>query len=248
MRALNLILLFLVIATPAYAADIAVALADDRVEVDANFAGAELTLFGAVTGADGKADDYDIIAVINGPTGDFNVRPLEQRGIIWLPGAPTTIENAPRFYATSATRRISDIAPLPDQAKYELGVDNIGAIDLYADTDAAHPFHAAFVDALETQGRYQDSIGGVSFLKGALFTIQAALPANTPVGEYTVDVYLYRDGVMINRDSAALRVNKVGLERRIYDLAHQRPVLYGLLCVAVSLLAGWIAGLAFRKS
>ena len=248
MRLILFIAALMAFGATARAAEIAIALTDDRVEVDANFAGADVTLFGAVTGVDDNADAFDIIAVVSGPKGDFHVRPLEQRGIIWLPGKPATIEQAPRFYLSSATRPINDIAPLPDQAQFELGVANIAAIDLYADGDAEHPFYAAFLDNQEERGAYQDRVDGVAFLKGTLFTIKAALPANTPVGDYDVAVFLYRDGVQISRDATALRVNKVGLERRIYDLAHGRPVLYGLLCVAVSLLAGWIAGLAFRKS
>ena len=232
----------------AQSAEIAVALTDDRVEVDADFSGAAVTMFGAVTGAENPADTFNIIAVVTGPPGDFHVRPLEKRGIIWLPGKAEIIEAAPRFYVSHATQPIRDIAPLHDQANFELGADNIRALDLYADGDAVHPFNAAFLDALESAGQYSDKVGGVSFVKGALFTINIALPANTPVGEYAVAVYLYRDGILISQDTAALRVNKVGLERRIFDLAHRRPVLYGLLCVAVSLLAGWIAGLAFRKS
>lgn len=248
MKSLIILCVLAVSCAQASAAEIAIALIDDRVEVDANFAGADVTLFGAVTGVEENADAYDIVATIAGPRGDFLVRPLEQRGIIWLPGEPHRIENAPRFFLSSATRPIKDVAPLPDQAMFELDVDNIAAIDLYADGKSEHPFNAALLDALEGAGQYADDIGGVAFLKGALFTINAALPANTPVGEYAVNVYLYRDGVLLGRDATALQVNKVGLERRIYDLAHGRPVLYGLLCVAVSLLAGWIAGLAFRKS
>ena len=248
MRTLLLSLTALFASTTAHSADIAVALTDDRIEVDADFSGAAVTLFGAVTGAEDPADAFNIIAVVTGPPGDFHVRPLEKRGLIWLPGKPEIIEGAPRFYASKATRPIRDIAPLPDQAKFELGAENIRAVDLYADADAAHPFHAAFLDALETNGQYSDRVGGVSFVKGALFTVDLALPADTPVGDYAVAVYLYQDGALISHDTAALRVNKVGLERRIFDFAHGRPVLYGLLCVAVSLLAGWIAGLAFRKS
>ena len=248
MRTLLPFVVAIFISVHAQAADIAVALTDDRVEVDADFSGAAVTLFGAVTGADEPVDAFNVIAVVTGPPGDFAVRPLEKRGIIWLPGKPAVIKNAPRFYLSNATRSIRDIAPLPDQAKFELGANNIRAVDLFADAEAAHPFHAAFLDALQTRGQYSDRIGGVSFLKGALFTINIPLPADTPVGDYQVAVYLYRDGVLIDQDTAALRVNKVGLERRIFDLAHGRPVLYGLLCVAVSLLAGWIAGLAFRKS
>ncbi len=248
MRGLLALFATLFVFSTADGADIAVALTDDRIEVDADFSGAAVTMFGAVTGAENPADAFNIIAVVTGPPGNFHVRPLEKRGLIWLPGKPEIIEGAPRFYASNATQPIRDIAPLPDQAKFQLGADNIHAIDLYADADAEHPFHAAFLDALELNGQYSDQVGGVSFIKGALFTINLALPADTPVGDYSVAVYLYRDGVLIDNDTAALRVNKVGLERRIFDLAHGRPVLYGLLCVAVSLLAGWIAGLAFRKS
>ena len=74
-----------------------------------------------------------------------------------------------------------------------------------------------------------------------------ALPPTTPVGDYRVDVYLFRDGELLSRDSAQLAVNKVGLERRIYELAQTRPIAYGITCVAVSLIAGWLAAAAFRK-
>ncbi len=232
----------------AHADAIAIALTDDLIEVDADFSGADLTLFGAVSGVDDPASAFDIIAVITGPNGAYNVRPLEQRGIIWMPGDAFRLDNVPRFYAASSTRSITDIAPLPDQAKFQLGIENIAAVDLRASEGSGYPYRAALLETLEFQGQYREALGEVSFVKGPLFTIKTALPPKTPVGEYAVSVYLYQAGVLIGRDSAELRVNRVGLERRIYELAHTRPILYGLLCVAVSLLAGWIAGVAFRKS
>jgi uncharacterized protein (TIGR02186 family) len=243
-------LLFVFVLAPrlANAGDIAIALTDDRVEIDADFSGAKLTLFGAVESVDAATDTLDLIAVITGPDGDYEVRALEQRGLIWMPGDPHLIENAPRFYASSSTRPVADIAPLPDQARYQLGIDKIAAVDLLADEDAAHPYNAALLETLELEGQYRETVGEISFIKGPLFTINAELPPNTPVGDYAVSVFLYQSGVLIAQDNADLRVNRVGLERRIYDLAHTRPILYGLLCVAVSLLAGWIAGVAFRKS
>ncbi len=237
---------------PANAANIAIALTDDRVEVDTSFAGARLTLFGAVSGVKTPVEDVDIISVIRGPETQFEIRQFEKKNLIWTPGKARIIENAPGLYITTATRPITDIAPLPDQAAYHLGADFLEISATTPDQETpggarGDVFANAFLNEIEDAGLYHDRVGGIEFKKGALFAINVNLPANTPVGDYTVGVFLYQDGVLLGRDSAELVVNKVGIERRIYDLAHGQPVSYGILCVVLSLFAGWIAALAFRK-
>ncbi|MHA7871099.1 MAG: TIGR02186 family protein [Hyphococcus sp.] len=251
-------------AAPASAADIAIALTDDFIRVDTGFAGARLVLFGAVSGLDNPGENVDIISVVRGPDTRYEIRQLEKRNLIWMPGRSHVIEGAPGLYLTTATKPVADIAPLPDQAAYGLGADylDIAALNEVinaageqaggpesARMDAAEKtlFEKAFLNEIEDQGLYRDVVGGVEFKKGGLFTIDVNLPANTPVGDYEISVFLYRNGVLLGRDSAMLAVNKVGVERRIYELAHGRPVSYGVACVALSLLAGWLAGLAFRK-
>ena len=257
-------------ATPAAAEDptesavsaIAIALTDEEIAIDTGFTGAQLTLFGAITGVENR-ETLDIISVIRGPDTSFRLRRFEQRNLIWMPGEARIIDNAPGLFITSATRTIGDIAPLPDQAALRLTPDhlkiNIEAraadapvphVDVAETSESflnADLYKNAFLTEIEELGLYQTFVGGVSFKKGALFTINIELPANTPVGQYDVAVFLYRDGVNLGMDTAKLSVNKVGLERQIFELAHERPITYGLLCVAMSLFAGWIASLAFRK-
>ena len=243
-----LVALFMMVA-PASAANIEIALTDDRVEVDTGFAGARLTLFGAVTGLDDPAS-VDIISVIKGPDAKFQVRRMQKNNLIWTPGPPRAINGAPGLYLTYATRPINDIAPLPLQDQYRLDADYLDiAIDAHEEAfaDETNLYRSAFLTEAEDLGLYRTHVGDIAFKKGALFTVKARLPANTPVGEYDVAVYLFRNGDLIGSDTAALAVNRVGLERRIYDFAHQRPVSYGFFCVALSLLAGWAASLAFRK-
>lgn len=251
MKPIAFLLILALIAARASAAEIAVAFTDDTVDVDAGFAGARVTLFGAVAGIDDPQGAVDLIAVIRGPAASFHVRRLQRRNLIWMPGDVHAIKSAPGLYLTAATRPIADIAPLPDQAAFRLGAH---FLDFEAETphenaesdDYRRPFIDAFISEFENRGLYDNRIGAVSFKKGALFVIEADLPANTPVGEYGVAVYLYQDGRLLGQDSARLLVDKVGLERRIYELAHRRPVSYGFLCVALSLFAGWIAALVFR--
>ena len=47
--------------------------------------------------------------------------------------------------------------------------------------------------------------------------------------------------------SAALRVEKAGLERFIFDFAQTLPWLYGLVCVMLAVLAGYIADVLFNR-
>lgn len=244
-----LVLVLGLMMTPVKASSVEIALTDDRVEVDTGFAGARLTLFGAVTGVEDPAS-VDIISVIKGPDTRFQVRQMEKANLIWTPGPAHIIESAPGLYLTYATRPVKDIAPLPLQDEYRLDADYLDiSVDAHASAPAesASLFRSAFLSEAEYLGLYRSHVGGIEFKKGALFTVTARLPANTPVGEYDVAVYLFRNGALIGADRAALAVNRVGLERRIYDFAHERPVSYGVFCVALSLIAGWAASLAFRK-
>ena len=43
-----------------------------------------------------------------------------------------------------------------------------------------------------------------------------------------------------------INVQKVGLERWIFNLAHEQPLIYGLLSLVIAIAAGWGASAAFR--
>lgn len=108
-------------------------------------------------------------------------------------------------------------------------------------------YREAFVRAMKDEELYTEQEGAVRFLEGGLFQVTIDLPATTPVGVYRVIMYLIENGEVAAYRDDPLFVNKVGLERQIYDLAHNRPLIYGFLCVLVSLFAGWAAALVLRK-
>lgn len=236
--------------TTGKAQDIAIALTDNLVEIDADFAGAQIDLFGALAGANAPFEAYDIIAVIEGPPLDFEVRALERRSAFWIPGEPFAVNNAPGVYITSATRDIDSIAPLPDQSAFALSLNGLrlNARRRDAPSPGEARYRDAFLDVMQDKGLYRDIVDGVEFKKPGLFTIRFDLPANAPVGDYAVSAYLYRGGGLIAHDNATLRVDTVGMERRIVEFAMFRPVSYGFACVFISLAAGWFAGFVFRKS
>jgi hypothetical protein len=41
-------------------------------------------------------------------------------------------------------------------------------------------------------------------------------------------------------------VRKTGLERTLYVMAHEQPLLYGLISLVMAAVAGWAASAGFR--
>ena len=250
-----MVILGMVCSSGAIAEEIIIELTDNLIEVDADFSGAQIVLFGVVEGtsnADITANHgiTDIVSVIRGPEQSFTLRQITKEGLFWIPGEAVRIENAPGLYLTSSTRPLSDFTSPELRKKFNFGTDSINAHAASSATAAAIAIPNAtanFIEAEKKTGRYQDTNASIKFRKNTLFSIDIDLPPTTPVGDYSVEVYLIRAGDVISADSAALSVQKVGLERRIYELAHNQPLGYGIICVAMSLFAGWLGSIAIRK-
>ncbi|WP_291843945.1 TIGR02186 family protein [Maricaulis sp.] len=113
--------------------------------------------------------------------------------------------------------------------------------------DAVADYLAAIARAGRRDNVFAEAQRGVEILDGGLFRATIALPPLTPVGNYVAEVYLFRDGRPIASRSASLRVEKAGIERFFYEFAHDLPTIYGLFCVLMAMLAGYLANLAFNR-
>jgi hypothetical protein len=74
------------------------------------------------------------------------------------------------------------------------------------------------------------------------------VPASAPRGEYEADVYLFRDGAMISTQATNLFIEQAGLERQLFNLAHDFPLAYGVSAVVMSLALGWLSSFVFRQN
>ncbi len=69
-----------------------------------------------------------------------------------------------------------------------------------------------------------------------------------PTGTYTADVFLVRDGEVVAAQATPLVVSKIGLGADMADIAHRHSALYGIIAVLVAAMAGWLAGVIFRRN
>ena len=106
---------------------------------------------------------------------------------------------------------------------------------------------SALIRLMEEKDLYTEDDSGVVFIGRSLFRATVALPTTVPTGRFLVEVYLFRDGELSSRTKGSLEVNKAGMEAVIYNLAFQRPFLYGLVGIAIAVLAGLLGWFAFRS-
>jgi len=94
-------------------------------------------------------------------------------------------------------------------------------------------------------GLYQVLEGAIDFEQETLFRTQVTLPANLIEGSYQTRIFLTRGGQVVDRYETAISVRKVGIERWLFNLAHEKPLPYGLLSLLIAVIAGWAASAAF---
>jgi len=246
-RILTILLLWLGVSGAVLAQNVVTDLSEREIDIRYSFNGANLLLFGAVN--EGKMDPSirtDIIVVVRGPNEEIIVREKQRMFGIWVNQDVHRFGNAPGFYAVATSRPLADIDNID-----QLNARGIGYLSLGLDQDSheehAENFRIALVRSKERAGLYSESEGGVSVVGGGLFRADVQLPANVPVGDFTVETFVYQSGRLLGHKLMSLNVDKAGFERAVYAFAHNQPFWYGIVAVLIALAAGWLAGLASRK-
>ena len=95
---------------------------------------------------------------------------------------------------------------------------------------------------------YIEDPGGVQISAGVLYRGRIRIPARVPVGDYTAETFLIKDGRVIAGAVRDIRIEKRGFERFVASAANRWSFAYGVAAVMLSLLLGWGASLVFRRA
>jgi hypothetical protein len=120
--------------------------------------------------------------------------------------------------------------------------------DVGSNQPADHVFERAFLRLQRSQRTYLEDASAVTILDDTLFRARATFPADVPLGDFTVRVFLFSGGVLLAQEEVAILVRKTGFEQVLFAASQNRPLLYGLLCVLLALATGWLGGVVFRRS
>ncbi|MEA2902628.1 MAG: hypothetical protein QOI12_15 [Alphaproteobacteria bacterium] len=241
-------------APPAAGERLIASLSNHRVMVTSNFTGDELVLFGAVeqdSASRPRRGGYDIVATVTGPRQNLVTFRKNRVFGLWVNVDSRVFENAPAYLAVLSNRPLEAIANPETLRRLQVGLDNIVLLQraavTIADSARDDPFRVAFVKLRISQNLYREETNGVTFLTPSLYRASIPLPAESPVGNYEVDVKLFADGAMIARTSSALEVYKSGFEQLVTTSARDHGFLYGLATAMLALATGWFASVVFRR-
>lgn len=236
----------------AHAEELAAGISRDKVEINSNFTGADVVVFGAIESEAGESiadgSRRDIVVVLRSDKLSVaTVRKKELMGPIWVNRDTQQFAGVPGFYFVASSRPLRDIALPQVLQQFELGLDHLAVGPAPGSIGGPAEFRKAFLSSRTESELYGQHEGAVTFMSGTLFRTTAALPPNVPAGNLRVLVYAFRDGRVVSSNSMTLFIDKTGIERQLSEFAQYWPVLYGIVAVLFSMLAGLSAFFAFSS-
>lgn len=220
------------------------------IEIRYSFTGAELLLFGAILYPGGRVptEQVDVAVVVKGPLQPILVREKQKVAGIWINVESERFRSAPSFYAVASSRPLSQLVDERTAAIYELGLENLQLSPGAGGTpEERQRFEAGLIELQQRHQLYYESPDGVEITEGVLYRARINIPARVPVGVYTAETFLIRDGRVSAAAVREIRIEKLGFERFVAMAAEDWSLAYGLIAVLVSLLLGWAASAIFRR-
>jgi len=245
MRALRILLAMVLVGAAAPAsAGMVTELSESRVDVDYNYDGKTLMVFGNLPEPGGN-----VLLEVRGPE---KTRTLQRKGQVaglWMNVESLTLGGVPGYYALLSDAPLDEV--MPEGKQGELG---IGREALFRNAEwegesaksSPEEYFQGLIDHMTEIGVYRVEPEAVTVRRGRLFRAELYMPSRVPVGEYRIVTRQVKDGEVVQRDEQSFSVAKVGIEKWLYDLAHENSAWYGLLAIAVALFAGWFVGMITR--
>jgi uncharacterized protein (TIGR02186 family) len=216
-------------------------ISSNEINVDTEFKGAQILLFGA------KSDAGNIVITVRGPRKDFVVSKKQQLLGVWYNGERISFKNSYSFYSLFSTFNSGQMIE-ENLSDFELGKNNIKfeSPPNMAPTKI-NEFRIQLVELLEKKNFFAQGTKKIDFLDETLFKVMIDFPKNILLGTYIVEIYLINNGTILSYQSIPIFVNQVGLSAKISEFAYNQAVLYGLLAVFIAIFVGSLTNYFFVK-
>ena len=232
---------FLLINIEANAGTLISGISSNEINVDTEFKGAQILLFGA------KNDAGDVVIAVRGPRKNFIISKKENLLGVWFNGERIKFKNSYGFYSLFSTYNDGEMIQ-QDLNEYELGKNNIQfEIQNNLSPSKINEFRIQLVELLEQKNLYPISTKPIDFLDETLFKLIIDFPKNILLGTYIIEVYLINNGSVLSFQSIPVYVNQVGVSAKISNFALNQSVLYGLIAVFLAIFVGCLANYLFAR-
>lgn len=257
MRALSFLLIVLFSMTSAWtsacAETLITSLSNHRVLINSNYTGTSIAVFGAIerdAQTVARATAYDIVVTVRGPNQFLVVREKQPLGPIWINREQQKFPLAPAYLSVLTSRPIDEITSVQLRQRQKIGLRAIiNAPDFTNERGggADREFRDALYRIKAQEGLYLEDERGVTFLTPDIFRASIPLPATAPPGDYSVEVTLFADTVILAKTVTHFELVKTGFEEQIGFIARDWSLYYGLATALTAIFFGWLANVIFRR-
>jgi len=240
---------------PAYAERLVATMSRHQVLVNSSFTGTSIVLFGTIEpdtpASRRRTTGYDLVVTVTGPKQTLVARKKERMLVIWTNMDSRTFVNVPSYLAVLSTQPFEQFTTADMIRQQQLGIDNfllpqqIGP-DI-GDPGRNDPFRTQLVRLKTEHQFYSQKTNGVTLLTPTVFRTEVALPAQSQIGNYDVDIKVFADRQLITRGGSAFEIVKVGFEQFVANAAREYGFVYGLAAAMMAMVTGWLASVVFRR-
>lgn len=237
------LVLLLLSAFTAEAKPVIADLSDYDIRIDSSFNGTSLLIFGA------RNEPGDVIVVVRGPHKKFVAQKKERIFGMWINTKRAVYPLLPDFFSMASSKPLEQIQSGQIFKKLQIGFDQIefNSVRELGD-EQKQAFKQAILDYQSKKKLFSSKVDSTTFMGETLFKTRIDFPDNIPRGTYSAEVYLVSGGTLVGIQSIPITVTKVGFDALIYDMAHESPALYGIICIILAFSIGWGANLLLRKN
>ncbi len=252
-RCSALLLIVLASITCASAETLITSLSNHRVLINSNYTGTSIAVFGAIerdAQTVARATGYDVVVTVRGPRQFLVVREKERLGPIWINQEQQKFPQAPAYLSVLTSRSIEEITSVQLRQRQKIGLRAvINAPDFTNERGAGadKQFREALYRLKAQEGLYLEDERGVTFLTDDIFRASIPLPATAPPGDYSVEVTLFADTVILASTITHFELVKTDFEEQIGSVARDWSLVYGIGTALIAIFFGWLASVIFRR-
>ena len=206
----------------------------NEVKINTDFTGTEVKAVGSMRGP------ADLIIKLVGPQQVATLSRETKLGPFWVEGETMKMEGAPSLLFLYATAPIASILPAAEQEKYGVRLEGVPVhVAPQLKARAAEDWRKAFFRLKERQGYYHEDDTAIRVFGNRLFIADMRLPGDLQVGTYTVETLVVKSGKVVGRNVGQFSVRLSGIERWVWNAAHDHSWFFGSLFTLLAMLLGF---------
>ena len=207
--------------------------------------GAELKIFGH---ADHPAD---YVVVIKDEAEKLVLRRKGKvKGLFWMNVGEVTFEPVPKVFMVFANKPLDEILDKTEQERYDIGYAALfHEVRVHGVPQSEREkWIKEFIKFKEHLHLYREKFHTIQVKEegnSSSYIFDMHWPYQAVPGIYTVTVYAIQNDQVVGTCTKTIKVEKVGLLKKITDLAFEKPALYGIIAIIIAVVAGVGVGLVF---